>query len=156
MSDISFKQHMHIYTHTHRHAQCCLPWLGQLPEPEHSFGVCCQMKSPAPKVHIHARAQGLGREHLRATFCCITMATLRKTVIWPHGLWCLKKAFTERACAQIHTQLPLTWVGNQYSCCRPASTVCEWHSKVHLGFITHNQDKGEPRKGQSLYDSNTA
>lgn len=54
-ADIAFR-HERAHTNRHTHAQCCLLWLAQLPHPEHSFGVCCQMQSAALKytcMHIH-------------------------------------------------------------------------------------------------------
>lgn len=42
--------------------------------------------------------------------------------------------------AQLHTQLPLTCAGNQYSCCRPASSV--WIAKFTLAFTTCYQKTG--------------
>lgn len=51
-----------------------------------------------------------------------------------------KGELAERGPAQLHTQLPLTCAGNQYSCCRPASSV--WIAKFTLAFTTCYQKTG--------------
>lgn len=85
-ADIAFR---HERAHTNRHTQVLSSLVGAA-APFWTFfwcllpnAICCT------EVHMHAHTQGLSGEHRRVTFCRIAMATLRKTVLRPHGLWCL-------------------------------------------------------------------